>query len=336
MPSSLEIRMRTGTTDRAAGIWFGRFSEPRVKKIAVLHNPKAGERDVSRKDLLGWLRDAGYAAEYFSLKENEWKERGAFRRAEFVVVAGGDGSVRKAVLRLHDEGRPLAPLPLGTANNICAGLGIRGGPEEIIRGWKAGRRCGLDLGCAEGPWGKRWFVEGVGAGLIARAIAIMASIREASGHKFRRREDTLQHDANVVTALAHELRPVEVTWTLDSRRAKTEEVLLFEILNIPRAGPRLELAPGADPADGVFDVVTVRADEREKLRRHLTQHLAGEKRPVRLQRRRARHVELTLRGAELRLDDEVIVGRPAREAGGSAVAVDIAIESSAVEVLLPA
>lgn len=320
-------------------------------KIAVLHNPKAGERDPSRKDLLRLLRAAGYRPEYFSLKEDAWKKRDALRDAEFVVVAGGDGSVRKAALHFGGSDRPLALLPLGTANNICGSLGIAGELEEIVAGWRKARRARLDLGIARGPWGERRFVEGVGVGLIGRTIDVLSAVSEAGGGAFRRRKHRLQHDANVVAALAHELRPVEVTMALDGRRAKTNDYLLLEILNIARAGPRLELAPGADATDGYFDVVMVRAHEREKLMRHLASHLAGRRRPFRLERCRACAVRLEIRGGEFRLDDRVLANRPpvadkrVHRAGrgdppqqieAPSLQVEIALEPRRVEVLLPA
>ncbi len=317
----------------------------------MLHNPKAGERDPSRKELLRLLRDAGYEPEYFSLKEKAWKKRGAFREVEFIAVAGGDGSVRKAALHFAGSDRPLALLPLGTANNICGSLGIAGEPEEIIAGWRKAKRARLDLGIARGPWGEQRFVEGGGVGLIGRAIDVLSAVAEAGGGAFRRRKHRLQHDANVVAALAHELRPVEVTMALDGRRAKTNDYLLLEILNIARAGPQLELAPGANATDGYFEVVMVRADEREKLMRHLASHLAGRRRTFRLERCRARAVRLEIRGGEFRLDDRVLANRPElmdksirparrghspQSPATPSIHVDISLDPHRVDVLLPA
>ena len=87
------------------------------------------------------------------------------------------------------------------------------------------------------------------------------------------------------------------------------EFLLVEILNIPSVGANLDLAPNADPSDGVFDVVTAGEAQRAELADYLAARRAGEQRTLALPTRRASHVEV--RGWEqMHVDDEVrkIVG----------------------------
>jgi diacylglycerol kinase (ATP) len=43
-----------------------------------------------------------------------------------VVIAGGEGTVVKAISHLYERNMPIAILPLGSANNIAGSLGIRG------------------------------------------------------------------------------------------------------------------------------------------------------------------------------------------------------------------
>jgi diacylglycerol kinase family enzyme len=306
-------------------------------EIAVLHNPTAGDRELSRRGLIALLRGAGYRPEYFSFKEKAWKEPDALLGSEFVVVAGGDGSVKKAVLELHDRGLPLAFLPLGTANNICACLGIVGKPRQIIRSWSRARREWLDIGVARGPWGKRLFVESVGAGLIGRAINIMAAVGAMTEHRLERREDRVHRDSTVVLALAHELHPVRLSVSADGRRAITDDYLLLEVMNIGRAGPGLELAPRADPTDGKFDFVTATANEQEKLIRALASTLENGKAKSTLARGKIRTLRLELSAGEIRIDDQVAWSRPRddRRSPKKRVSVEIAMRHSAVEILLP-
>ena len=66
---------------------------------------------------------------------------------------------------------PLAPLPLGTANNISKTLGLDALTlDEIVAGWHGGQRVNFDAGIARGPWGSRYFMEAIGVGLFARAM----------------------------------------------------------------------------------------------------------------------------------------------------------------------
>jgi diacylglycerol kinase (ATP) len=305
-------------------------------QIAVLHNPTAGDRELSRSELIALLRRAGYRPEYFSFKEKAWRKPEALLGAEFVVVAGGDGSVKKAVLELHDRGLPLAFLPLGTANNICVCLGIVGKPKSIVRAWRRAPREWLDLGVAVGPWGERLFVESVGVGLIGRAINIMAAVGATTDHRLERREDRVHRDTSVVLALAHELHPVRLTTSIDGRRATADDYLLFEVMNIGRAGPGLDLAPKANPTDGRFDLVAANASEREKLKRSLASTVEGRKSKSTLKRGAVRAVQLELAAGEIRIDDRIAWQRD-RETRSSKkrITVQIAMRHSAVEILRP-
>src|SRR3954468_12734901 len=140
--------------------------------VALLHNAKAGDEEFSEKKLVKLLRGGGYKAKYFPLKEALQDKRmlkEAFAHGKMVVVAGGDGSIRKVASRLAGTKRPIAPLPIGTANNIARSLGIRGSPAEVIAGWEKPVERKIDLGIAKGPWGEKSFIEGLGLGLIGRA-----------------------------------------------------------------------------------------------------------------------------------------------------------------------
>jgi diacylglycerol kinase (ATP) len=304
-------------------------------RIAVLHNPKAGDRDLSRKELRSRLRHAGYRLNYFSLKNDDWMQPGALHGVEFVVVAGGDGSVRRAVLHLHDSGLPLALLPLGTANNICTCLGIVGTPQKIIARWAKARRRAIDLGVAKGPWGEKLFVESAGVGLIGRTIRIADAMPRPTGHGRGRREARVHRDASIVLALAHELRPVPLSVALDGRAARTANYLLFEVMNINRIGPGFELAPEADVADGLLDIVSATEGERAKLTRVLAH--AFDRPTGALSERRTSRLRLELGDGEFRVDDQVVWDRRtlrSRKAREKTVIIEIAVRPRAIEVLV--
>lgn len=74
---------------------------------------------------------AGHDIVYRSTREPGWEK--AIADADLVAVAGGDGTVGKALTALGDIEPPLiAVLPLGSANNIARALGIDNqSPEEL-------------------------------------------------------------------------------------------------------------------------------------------------------------------------------------------------------------
>jgi diacylglycerol kinase family enzyme len=302
--------------------------------VALLHNPGAGKGELSADELMALLRSHDFAPKYFSLKE-QLDDPAVLTSGDFVIAAGGDGSVRAAALRLAHTGRPLAPLPLGTANNIAASLGIRGKPAQIVAGWKSPRRLAIDLGLATGPWGEQRFIEGVGVGLVGRAISLIESIAEASGHDYADGDDELHRDLCVFLAVASEMAPLGLGVTIDDHEIR-DAFLLLEILNITRAGPRLELAANADMSDGFFDVISVTTAEREKLKDNLRKHFARPGAGPILDSRKARRVRITTSHCDLRIDDQLMLRCDDSDAQTSApVTVDITVEPGALEILLP-
>src|SRR4051812_25195231 len=186
-------------------------------EVVLLHNEKAGNSAWSRKALVKLVRRAGFEPHYLPIRVAvEEPER--LKQGKFAIVAGGDGAIRKAVQAAAGRGIPLAPLPLGTANNISHSLGVIGKPEKIVAGWaRKLRTIKFALGIAKGPWGKRRFVEGVGLGLISRTIAVLTDIDEVSVHEWRKAAHKLHRDACVATALAHEIHALPVTLKTDGK-----------------------------------------------------------------------------------------------------------------------
>jgi diacylglycerol kinase (ATP) len=259
--------------------------------VVLLHNENAGNESWSRRDLEKLVRRAGYKPQYFPIKLalNEPK---LLKRGEFVIVAGGDGAIRKtalALLMLAGD-HAIAPLPLGTANNIVRSFGVSLKPDEIIEGWKHSTRRAFDVGVIQGPWGKRHFIEGVGVGLISRSIAVIEEIDDVAVYELKKPKHKLHRDICVAAALAHEMQPLHAKLTFDGRDASAE-FLLLEILNIRRAGPGVELAPQASPSDGRFDVVSATARQRSRLWKTLKARLKDAENGHTLTTRRARKVE---------------------------------------------
>src|SRR5437016_9776749 len=135
-------------------------------RITLIHNPKAGDAKHGKRQLMAALAKAGHHATYQSTKEPGLK-KALKKPTDLVLAAGGDGTTAKVASRLVDSGIPLSVLPLGTANNLARALGFVASPEEIIARLEGGRKRAFDVGLAYGPWGKRYFFEAVGGGLLA-------------------------------------------------------------------------------------------------------------------------------------------------------------------------
>src|SRR5690554_2247713 len=88
----------------------------------IVHNPKAGDQDHVKKELIRRVESQGFVCQYTSIKEKGWKR---FKKGTgLVVIAGGDASVREVLkVLLHrsvlDKPMKVALLPSGTANNFA-------------------------------------------------------------------------------------------------------------------------------------------------------------------------------------------------------------------------
>ena len=307
--------------------------------VVLFHNAKAGDKEYSPFKLEKLLRSQGHKPKYFPLKEAMRDKRlfkEALKYAKTIVVAGGDGSIRKVALRLVGSKHAIAPLPLGTANNIARALGINGTPAEIVAGWAKPEYRKIDVGVAKGPWGEKYFIEAMGMGLIGRAIAIIDDIDAISGRVFSTKEDKLHRDLCVMAALAHEMPATHAEVSVKGNKI-SDDYLLLEVLNINRAGPGLELAENADPGDGKLDLVWATEMERRKLSESIERCLSDSKFRPTLDSQRITKVRLAVRKCELRLDDKVVLrsedfGKWTKD---SEVEIEIRIEPGAVEFMLP-
>ncbi len=225
-------------------------------QATLIYNPHAGgAAELSSGALLGALRSAGYTV-YYPKTESEADVDSALAEAKgLIVIAGGDGTLRAVTTRLVGRRASVLPLPLGTANNVCKALGIRGEALELLGGLnKRPKTRPLDLGRVTGPLGERYFLEAFGCGLFAEALATYDPDAGKS---------VLRGVGTALKLLArHRARRYRLL--LDGRDL-SDDYLLVEVMNTPATGPRLKLAPNADPGDGLFDVVCIRESDRDTL-----------------------------------------------------------------------
>jgi diacylglycerol kinase (ATP) len=83
------------------------------------------------------------------------------------------------------------------------------------------------------------------------------------------------------------------------------EFLLLEVANIGRIGPRLDLAPGAEPGDGYLDVVWVRREQRKEWLSYLKQLKKNGQTTAPVEHRRCQQITLRRSTAPLHVDGKV-------------------------------
>jgi len=298
-------------------------------RITLIHNPQAGrQRAGAARKLVKFLSDHGHEVRYYSAKEDGWK-RALKKPADLIVVAGGDGTVAKVTRRMVGRGVPIGVLPSGTANNIARTLGLLDRPfEELVRGWERPRRVKLDVGIAAGPWGERYFVEGVGAGLFASLLANPARKPR------KKRKGAVEAGLRRLRDEAEHCEPLELRARLDGEDI-SGRYLLVEAVNLPYVGPNLHLAHDSKPGDGQFDVVLVTEAQRDRLLYYLEHWQDNRERLAMLPTRRGRRLQIEWTGFALHIDDKLwpkAKAKPREMAG----LVEARLDGDAVEFLLPA
>lgn len=173
----------------------------------------------------------------------------ASRDGRTVVVFGGDGSVHLAVDRLLALGElsptdPLGLVPLGTGNDLARTLGIPLDPAEAAKALLSGTARTLDL-----------VVDDAGGVVVNAAhLGVGAEAAERASALKKRLGKAAYAVGGVLAgagATGWDLR-VEVD---DEPFPLDEEVLMVGLANGRTIGGGAELAPDAEPDDGLLDVV---------------------------------------------------------------------------------
>lgn len=274
-----------------------------MKYAKIFHNPGAGNGEPNREKLIELMKSAGFKCSYTSIKQEGWEDM-KIDREDFILIAGGDGTVRKVAARLLDKKLlekqlPIALLPLGTANNIAHALALTGDEAEAIETWKNQNVKSFDIGTITGLKNPAFFLEGIGYGIFPYLIRKMKNSRQ------------VQEPVKVKIARSLELL-LDITLTCKAKPCHLKidgmecsgEFLLAEVMNTPSIGPNLNIAPSADPGDGELEVVLIAEEQREDFAAYIRNKIAGKERPPFLSVIKAKKLEMRWEDTILHVDDE--------------------------------
>jgi diacylglycerol kinase (ATP) len=273
-----------------------------MKSANLLHNPKAGGGDFSRKRLMAMIRSAGFDCSYSSTKKRGWEKIEA-RDGDFIVLAGGDGTIRKVAGKLLDKNLPIGVLPLGTANNIAKTLGLHPDDmsvKEIIEAWTDKQTKRFDVGRLLGIKRTKFFLEGIGYGIFPKLMRKMERLQKKS---------KAEKDMKNALEVLHDL-----ILTTKARYCKVEidgadhsgNFLLAEVMNTQSIGPNLNLAPFADPGDGELEVVLISERQRQDFADYVLNKINGKEAPPIFNILKAKNLKIFWEGRLLHVDDQII------------------------------
>lgn len=299
-----------------------------MKLAKLLHNPGAGDEEHDRKDLISLIESSGFRCRYSSTKKEDWKD---FEPdVDFLVVAGGDGTVRKITKelldrKLLDKTWPIGLLPLGTANNIAKTLELEDKTEALIRGWHRWQIKKYDVGRITHMDDAYFFLESFGYGIFP--FLMMEMKNQGKEDADVSPEEKLRLALKLLHKIILDYEPRQCRLMIDEKDY-TGKYLLVEIMNTRSIGPNLFLAPDAQPDDGVLDVVLVPERDKDKFAAYVTDKIEGNEVPADFTTIKARKVVIGWEGTHVHVDDEVLKLKKQKE-------VEIEIKEGLLEFLVP-
>jgi len=277
-----------------------------MKFAKLLHNPGAGEGDLTKKDLITLIQSAGFGCSYSSTKKKGWENIESME-TDFLILAGGDGTVRKVASelldkKLLDKKLPIGLLPFGTANNIAKTLGIIGDTNHIIQSWNEKYLKKFDVGKIYGLPKCKFFLESFGYGIFPN---VMRKMQELDEKEINTPEKSLQKALLVLQKIIDKAEPSYCKIVVDGVE-HVGNYLLAEVMNTASIGPNLKLAPLADPGDGVFEIILVADSQRNEFAEYVENKINGREIPSTFTTLKAKQLSIFWDGMDAHVDDELV------------------------------
>lgn len=231
-----------------------------MNRIKIIVNPNSGREEGLQKalQLIKLLRNDG--VEIVLLFTQGQGDGIRFAQAEhqedLVVACGGDGTIHEVVngLYLAQRRKKLAILQCGTVNDFANYLNLPSNPKKFYQMLKQEKTMDVDLGKA----GERVFINVAAGGHLTE---IAYSVPDESKAVFGNMAYYLEGVKELL-----KLRPFEknelIQLSLNCEELNAEEdVFFFIIANSATVGGFKKLAPQAQVADGLLDVMIVKGLE---------------------------------------------------------------------------
>ncbi len=222
---------------------------PSGKRLFVV-NPKSGEGGAAK--LLSHIHAAATRAgiAYDTVVTKGPKQATTLAREaiglgyEVVVAVGGDGTVNETASGLVGQKHvALGIVPNGSGNGLARHLGIPLDPQGALSVVFNGTAKSIDACSMNG----RWFFCTAGLGFDAH-------VSQKFGEKGRGFYNYLRASLDSYKAYA----PKEFTYSIDGQAPASSKAFVFAVANASEYGNGFSIAPEADTADGLLDLVLVR------------------------------------------------------------------------------
>ncbi|CDM68127.1 lipid kinase [Clostridium bornimense] len=223
-----------------------------MKKVKFIYNPYSGEKSIINKvdKVIKVHQKHGYSIIPYRIELDNGLEN-AFEDInegfEYVLVAGGDGTIDKAVnyMKHNNIDIPLAVLPVGTANDFAKLLGIPRSVEKACEQIVTSEVQEIDLGKVNDDY----FINVASTGLFT-------DVSHKTDINLKNTMGKLAYYIKGVEEVSN-LRKIPIKITSEEMNIE-EDMYLLLIFNGQTAG-NFKLAYNAKINDGLLDVILVKA-----------------------------------------------------------------------------
>ena len=275
-----------------------------TREIALLVNPTSGKGRGARlcEPVAERLRAHGCRVDVVVGRDaDEAFDQARNRVAKGVdalVAVGGDGLVNMALQVVAGTDTPLGIIPAGTGNDVARSLGLPlAHPDVAVDLLVASPARPVDAGRAAG----RWF-----GGVLSSGFDSMVNER---ANRMTWPPGRSRYNVAILAEL-RTFRPVPFVLELDGARWETE-AMLVAVGNGTSYGGGMQVCPGADMGDGLFDVTVLGPISKLEFVRVFPQVYSGRhvEHPA-VTVRRARTVSLAAAGVTAYADGERVAVLP--------------------------
>lgn len=166
---------------------------------------------------------------------------------DLIVACGGDGTVSRVAGGLAGSDAAFGVMPMGSGNDFAKAAGINRSLPECLEILIRGNITAFDMirysGDAQG-----WSANTIGLGLDGLANYQAGQIRNLKGSSV--------YIIGLLKAI-RQFHGSSITLTVD-KETSTGTYLMATLCNGPWEGGNFHVAPGADPADGILELLTIR------------------------------------------------------------------------------
>jgi diacylglycerol kinase (ATP) len=221
-------------------------------KPYIIFNPTAGSVGDAQPILaaLKRLRPTALAITKKTGDAQKWSRQAARAGREYIIAAGGDGTLNEVVngvarARLRPR---IGIVPLGTGNDFARTLGLPLSLKENIAILRNAKTRAIDIVRVQSDRA-RYFVN-VSAG------GFSGIVRDKITPEIKRNWGPLAYIRGAAAALP-KLHAYKTRIVLDEREELSSELYNIVIANGRFVAGGLPIAPDADPADGLLDIILI-------------------------------------------------------------------------------